>query len=147
MQAHILRDSLLAQGIRAEVHGVKDYSSIVAGGDQGHYDLYVEDEKYDQAIASLRIQDISAVSAETQSEEVAQDPDRYYKKAVIFSLLGPIFVPLVFNYVGFINLKLFLKTETSAQKRLNAILIFSVLQIPTLLVILLWYRVALNARS
>lgn len=131
LEAQIVSQSLLAHGIRSEVHGAKEYSSFVTGGDLGSFELFVEDEKYDEAFNILRSQRVS----EAKSEPVVHEPKSYLKKAVIFSLLAAVMIPIVFNYVAFINLKSYLTTEPNPTKRVWAFVSILLLQIPTVIIL------------
>lgn len=131
LEAQIVSQSLLARGIRTEVHGAKEYSSFVVGGDLGSFELFVEDDKYDEAFEIFRAQRVTAAPV----EPVMHAPKSYLKKAVIFSLLAAVMIPVVFNYVAFVNLKVYLTTEPNAKKRMGAFVFITLLQIPTVIIL------------
>ncbi|MBC7466642.1 MAG: DUF2007 domain-containing protein [Bdellovibrio sp.] len=131
LEAQIVSQSLIARGIRCEVHGAKEYSSFVVGGDLGSFELFVEEDKYNEAFEIIRAQRVTAAP----TEQIHHEPKSYLKKAVIFSLLAAVMIPVVFNYVAFVNLKAYLTTEPNPGKRIWAFIFVLLLQIPTILIL------------
>lgn len=133
-EVHLAKNYLQSNGVHSEVVGVKEYASHVLGGDEGRYDLLVEDEVLGKANDLLELLE---KNAEPRSpESTAQN---HFKKAVFFAIGAVLILPLVFNYVSLKNLSLYRQYEANESKKLWATLIVMILQIPTLI---LWWKIA-----
>ena len=127
-QIHLASQALLNAGIKSEIVGSREYSSIIIGSDDGRYDLMVDwsDETDARKIVS---------EIQTQSQDLSADlrtsPKTFLKKAIVFALLACVFMPIVFNYVSLKNLSEYLKSDASNFQKKSALIGIVILQIPT----------------
>lgn len=92
-EAHLAKSLLASHGIRSEILGAKEYTSHVLGGDIGNYTLVVNE---DDLPAARKI--IDEVMAQDMILAKPAQRTNHFKKAVVFGLLAPVIIPVVFNY-------------------------------------------------
>lgn len=126
IEGHIACQALVAAGIRSELVGAKEYSSVVLGTDLGSYDLFVETAKFDEAQVILNKQKISEVP---QDAPVISSKS-FLKKAIMFSFLGAFLLPVIFNYSALRNLHQYLKFETNKRSQIIWTIVVILLQLP-----------------
>lgn len=131
-QAHLATQALLNCGIKSELFGAKDYSSIIVGSDDGRYDLMVDWSDETEAMKVLTEIQNHPLSIQDQTKST---PSLYFKKAIVFSLLASVFLPILFNYVALKNLFEYLKVESNTSKKITSSVLIILLQIPTVVVL------------
>lgn len=129
INAEIAAQALKAQGIEAQIQGAREYSSHILGGDLGKFDLLVDAEKTVQAEDILRHMQLEIVNT---SESISTADHRvFFRKAVMFSLLAMIMLPIILNYSALLNLKLYLKSSDKiTAKIIIGTLVILTLQVP-----------------
>jgi hypothetical protein len=131
-QAHLATQALLNLGIKSELIGSRDYSSIIIGSDDGKYDLMIDWKDESDAMKVLAEIQNHPLS---QLDQTSATPGLFLKKSIVFSLLASVFLPIVFNYVAYKNLREYLKIEVDSKKRLFTTILIIALQIPTVVVV------------
>jgi hypothetical protein len=128
LEAHIVTQALQAQGIKAELSGAKEYISIVMGSDLGSFDIFVDERYFDEAEVYIK----------SRQSEITSTPHRpptsqsYFNKAIMYSALSVVFLPVIFNIVALINLRLFLKcSDVTKNKKILLTLLVILIQIPS----------------
>ncbi len=111
-EATMAEQFLKANGIEAEVYGVKEYGSYLMGIDYGVYELRVSAEQFETAEKML-----SESNKLTEAENVVVRPLFYLKRAVMYSMFAMFMLPIVFNYYSLKNLFFYLKYENSLFKK------------------------------
>ncbi len=99
-QADAITNALHESGIAFEVlQKAKEYSSIISGIDSISIDILVDEEKYIQASELLK-----KISSHSTNETVEMPIEKnYFRRVVIFSVIGVILLPLIFNLVATVN--------------------------------------------
>lgn len=141
MEAQMLAEALKSQGIHTEIQGSKEYTSIVLGTDQGAYNVLVDPEKFEEASAFWRAQNVKPLS---DANSTTHDSNSYIKKAIVFALLAGIMAPIIFNYVSLKNLSFFLKQESSSARKAVVSIIVIALQIPGIFLVYFIYKTWLH---
>ena len=131
-QAFLATQALLNQNIKSEIVGAKEYSAIITGTDAGKYELLVD---WADEVEAMKVINEIQNHLLTPQEKSPILPGTYFKKAIVFSLLASVFLPVVFNYVAFQNLREYLKVEKESAKRTLGSVIIILLQIPTIVVV------------
>lgn len=93
-EAQMLQNLLRSHGIDCEVVGSRNYASIILGGGEGRYRIYVPDTELDRARAILR--EIRVRDA----NEITEVPTNPFRRAVFFAFAAALILPVVFNYAS-----------------------------------------------
>lgn len=125
-QVHLASQALLNAGIKSEIVGSREYSSIIIGSDEGRYDLMVD---WSDETEARRL--VSEIQAHDSTTDLPTNPKTFLKKAIVSALLASVFLPVVFNYVSLINLFEYLKTDVPYKHKKIAVVGIVLLQIPT----------------
>lgn len=141
-QAHLVSEALSNQDIKSEVIGSKDYSSIVTGSDFGKYDLMVD---WSDEAEALKIVNQIQNQELSQHDRASILPTTFIKRAIVFSLLASVFLPIVFNYVAYKNLREYLKVEQNSSKKITMLILITLLQIPTIIVVYMVLHEVVNS--
>ncbi len=134
-QIHLASQALLNAGIKSEIVGSREYSSIIIGSDDGRYDLMVD---WSDETEARKI--VSEIQSQDSKSDLPSKPNTYLKKAIVSALLACVFLPVIFNYVSLINLFEYLKTDVPANHKKIAAVGIVLLQIPTGLFIYYFIR-------
>lgn len=129
LNADLVTQLLISNEINAVVIGAKNYTSHLMGSGLGQFDILVDSDQYDQAIEL-----INKITLENKIivEPVIQNSRVYLSKAVMFSVMAAILIPVVFNYAALRNLRLYyIFTPPSMKKYIFVILVLA-LQIPVI---------------
>ena len=125
----IAKEALESQGFKCELQGVRDYSSVVVGGNQGRYSLWVEDSRADEAEQILRRSSLRSVEEHaTETAEVA------LKKAVMFCFIAIVMIPIIGNLVSIRQAWKYARLEKPSNKKWLWLMAISWLQIPGIVV-------------
>lgn len=99
-QAEAISSALQDRGIDFEMNQkAKEYSSIISGIDSLTIEIFVDEAKFIQASELLK--KISSQSISDSDEQVV--PKNYYRRVIIFSMIGVILLPIIFNIFASIN--------------------------------------------
>ena len=123
------RDYLAAQGILAELEGVRDYSSIVVGGVQGRYQLLVDEKDFAQAVHAMqaaKMLDATLNDVETETTEVS------YRRAVSFAIIAMLLLPWIGNYISVREGLQYVRLKPQGWSTSIFVVVLSLLQIPGL---------------
>lgn len=127
-QAFLTSQMLLSRGIKSEIIGTRDYSSIIVGSDEGRYDLLVH---WSDETETLRI--LKEIEAQTVADtnETPRPAATHLKKSITHALLACVLVPIVFNYASLKALGRYWDAEPDKNKRVMGALLVILLQLPT----------------
>jgi len=98
----------------------REYTSIVLGGLSQKCTLYVDEGNFPQAKAAYD-QIISSHSKSNEGEPITRN---YFKRVVIFSILGLIVLPIVFNIAATFNIPRLLSSPTTTGKKMFAVVVW-----------------------
>ncbi len=145
LEAQLVGQLLNAHGIATEIVGAKDYTSILLGSDMGSFDLMVPSERLFDARELLK-QDLQIVRDQMENtiplSDNLQRPELYLKKAVLYSIIAMLMLPIIFNYYSLRNLKLYLNKENNQNKKIVIALLILLLQIPTIIIAYFFLKAA-----
>lgn len=117
LEGHIVHESLLNRGIKSELIGTRDYSSIVTGGlEEGKFDLLVEDEKFDEVKKILFEMEMN--KPKTSEDHLKLTPNQLIRKSITMAILAAILLPIVFNIASISIWRQYLKVETNRTKKI-----------------------------
>ncbi len=139
-EAHLLKDLLKSHGIECNVIGSRNYSSIVLGGSEGRYTIYVPEQQMNDArrlLRELRVTDASATS------DIPQTPNSF-RRAIFFAFAATLILPIVFNYASLTHGRIYWQTSDkswTARLKLSAIIL---LQLPAVLLMAFIIRSIIN---
>jgi hypothetical protein len=136
-QAHLATQTLLSHGIKSELIGSKDYSSIIVGSDMGKYELMVDWQDEAEALRIVKEVETKLVSATDLAVPTATS---LLKKSISLALLACVFVPVVLNYASLKVLKQYWQTEPDKKKKIPATILVILLQLPTFIFSYLFIR-------
>ncbi len=127
-QAFLTSQLLLSRGIKSEIVGSREYSSIVVGSDEGRFDLMVDWQDETESLKILKEIDSQTISDKDRLRPTANS---YLKKAITHALLACVLIPIVFNYASLKALGEFRKLETDENRKLMMTIFVILLQLPT----------------
>ncbi len=126
-EALIAKEYLEVNGVHAELHGGKDYSTHIVGGTQGRYFLGVEEDLYFKADNLLKQSDLKIPQ---QIEHPTLLPEVSLKKAVMFAIIAVVFLPIIGNWISIRETINYAKVERESKKKWLWIFLISWLQVP-----------------
>ncbi|MBL7546257.1 MAG: DUF2007 domain-containing protein [Bdellovibrionaceae bacterium] len=126
-QAHIFSQTLLNQGIKSEIIGAREYSSIIVGGDLGKYELLVDWQDESEALRILKEIESKTIPL---AEHVLPTAGALFKKSVVFALLACVFIPVVLNYASLKAWWQYWNTEVNPKRKILATVFIFALQLP-----------------
>ena len=119
-QATQMAQQLESAGIEYELRPrVREYASVVAGGSNNAVDLFVRLEQFTKA-KSVLDQAYKDLKQEADSDHQEEIPRNYFKRVLIFSCLGIIFLPVIFNLAATQNFFQLRKQPASGTKLMIA---------------------------
>ena len=128
LEAQMAAEFLIGQGINAEINGAKEYSSLALGTDAGTFNVMVSEDKLALALAALKANQLQVV----REEHILRSANSYFKRAILFAILGIVLIPLVANYASLRNLQEYLNKETRWGRKISGATLVLLLQIPSL---------------
>jgi hypothetical protein len=137
--------ALLEQAqIEFESHGGKAYAQIVAGGDHGEYKIYVDEKSLETARNILPPPPLELATpvndVETEAEgPIERTPEQDLKRAIMFSVIGFVVLPVIFNLLSIAPFVKFYKGTASGFSKALWTLIYlslNLILLPCLLYIL-----------
>ena len=136
------KDYLIANGIMAELEGVREYASYVVGGTQGRYSLMVEDADFDKAVDLLRRSQIAVIEKhepQTETSSVA------FRRSVSFAFLAILLIPWIGNYISIREALKYARMKPRETSTSIFFMIISILQLPGVVMGLFLMQQALEA--
>lgn len=130
-EAIFARDFLQSQGIPTELHGSRDYSTHIVGGTQGRYVLSVSEDRWDEAHGLLRE---STIQIASETDHLRQLPEVALKKAVMFSIIAMVLLPILANWISIRETIKFAKLEKPSRRKWIWIFVISWMQVPGVLI-------------
>ena len=101
-QAHSLEHELTLKNIKSKItFRPREYSAIIVGGSNDAAEIYVAEADFQSAQEILK--DYLARNAAVQSDTEPGVEKNYFNRVVIFSLLGIIILPIIFNFAALAN--------------------------------------------
>lgn len=120
-QAELVISELKTLNIEARADTkTREYTSILLGGLSQKCTLYVDEGNFLQAKA-LYDQIISSHSKSNEGEPITQN---YFKRVIIFSLLGIIVLPIVFNIAATLNIPRLLSSPINTGKKMFTVVVW-----------------------
>ncbi len=109
-QAHMISQFLQAHGLSPQIHGGKEYASIVTGMDQGRYEIHLPEDEHQQADKLLRDLNNSTppgapnkgplgegLKTTDYSANSSLSSSQALKRSVFFALISSLLLPVIFN--------------------------------------------------
>ena len=121
----IAKESLESQGMAAELRGVRDYSSVVVGGNQGRYSLWVEEARAEEARQFLLRKTVRSVE-----EHSTETSDVALRKSVMFCFIALIILPIIGNIISIRQAMKYARLERSSNKKWLWLFLISWMQVP-----------------
>lgn len=101
------------------VRSAREYTSILLGGDDDCFDIFVEEKDLKKAQDFLKTEPLKAESSEPQVTE-----KNYFKRVVFFSMASVVLAPILFNLAASLNFGPMLKQNISWKLKVFATVIF-----------------------
>lgn len=131
-EALMARDYLENEGIRCQISGVREYTSVVMGGDFGQYQIEVSPEDFARASQLLTAKDLeSQASLDTLT---TKSPQFYLRRAVMYAICALVVIPIIGNYISIRQLWFYVKMRPRQVSTPLIVAGVSLLQIPGLIV-------------
>lgn len=92
-EARIFVGWLESQGVKSQIQGSREYTTIVLGGTGGRFKVVVDDKDIDRVRKIL----LQPVQPESPSEVVDESPRQLLKKAIFLGFCGMLIAPVIFH--------------------------------------------------
>lgn len=113
--------ALSAAGIELHtVRSAREYTSILLGGDDDSFDLFVEEKDLKKAQDLLKAEPLKA----SESSEPQVVEKNYFKRVIFFSMASVVFLPIIFNLAASLNFRPMLKQNISWKLKIFATVVF-----------------------
>lgn len=117
-QAEAVGLELEKEMIRYEIYPVaREYKNILLGGGDSSAEIWVQERHYEKATEVMN----EFLAAAKPSDQEEDGEKNYLKRVVVFSVLGMIMAPVVFNWVATVNYQKMRQQQNTSSRRMLAL--------------------------